>query len=814
MTQDVIGGLQQVVGCTIADRARLTQALALRASFLRHHPDSTFAILASHAFSLGNEACHTPFVTANDLNLPPASADRLLKTYDPDELSRALKPSLLRQQLSCGAGCVVFLAPDFEVFGRLTGVLGPTRAGQTALTVRLNSTADIQNVPNKGERFSLEPGFVAVGRGSAAFLDWWTAHVHADVDAERPLQRDLLDQIPAHLGTYLLDSPSWNLGYWNLPGRALTAVGNEYAVDGEPLRLFNFSGYDIDQPHLLSRHQGHQPRVRLSESPVLEKICRDYERKVRAAELEQRQRWPHGFGFLPSGIKIDRHMHRLNQQAIARFEAKAGPRPPDPMSAQGETPFIKWLNQRMTDGKPEISRYMLAVHAARPDLQIAFPEPLGANAFGFHSWFLNCGASEENVPRELMPGGAAQTISLSDSDESETIPLPDESAVVEIIGYFRAELGNGETARLLVSAFEAASVPFTTTVYDRTASRQNHAFEVRTATAEPDIQLICINADQLPDFAATDQYRRDVELYRIGLWFWEVDEFPGRFDSGFDLVDEVWTTSEFVANAIGKVSPKPVIRIPQPIVKPVVNPDVRRSAFNLPDRFCFLFNFDFLSVLERKNAVGLITAFTRAFAAREGPILVIKSINGDQRVLESERLKYAAAGHPDIYLMDGYLSALEKNSLTAACDCYVSLHRSEGFGQTIAEAMALGKPAIATAYSGNLDFMTPENSYLCPYAEREVGAGCEPYPATAHWAEPDLDAAAALLRRVYENQDEAHARGLRAAEDIAQRHSPLVAGRAIRDRLAVIRRHRQRRLRPTPISANSEHDRSSSVAPQ
>ena len=168
---------------------------------------------------------------------------------------------------------------------------------------------------------------------------------------------------------------------------------------------------------------------------------------------------------------------------------------------------------------------------------------------------------------------------------------------------------------------------------------------------------------------------------------------------------------------------------------------------------------------------------------------------GDKRTLEMEKMKYAARHRPDIILADGYLSEGEKSTLLAQADCYVSLHRSEGFGLSIAEAMALGKPVVATAYSGNLEFMTAENSFLCSARRCEVGEGREPYPADSHWSEPDLMEAAKLLRKVYSHPDEARARGDRAAEDMRVLHSPEVAGRVLRARIEIIR---QRRKRPTP----------------
>ena len=141
----------------------------------------------------------------------------------------------------------------------------------------------------------------------------------------------------------------------------------------------------------------------------------------------------------------------------------------------------------------------------------------------------------------------------------------------------------------------------------------------------------------------------------------------------------------------------------------------------LPDGFLFLFVFDFFSVLERKNPLGLIDAFARAFRAGEGPTLVIKTINGDRKLHDLEKLRAAAEGRQDILVIDDYYSAEEKNSLLGLCDCYVSLHRSEGLGLTMAEAMGLEKPVIATGYSGNLDFMTAGEQL-----SRRLHDGCRP----------------------------------------------------------------------------------------
>jgi hypothetical protein len=224
---------------------------------------------------------------------------------------------------------------------------------------------------------------------------------------------------------------------------------------------------------------------------------------------------------------------------------------------------------------------------------------------------------------------------------------------------------------------------------------------------------------------------------------------------------------------------------------------VPREAFGLgAEEYAFLFTFDYLSVFERKNPLAVVRAFRAAFARDAGASLTIKTINHEHDPVGRARLQATIADEPDIRLIERYLDSGAKDALTAACDCYVSLHRSEGFGLTMAEAMYLGKPVIATGYSGNLDFMTPHNSYLVDYELVPVGEGAAPYPADAEWAEPSVEDAARLMRHVFERREEARAKGQRAAADIRRSHSARKAGQEMRDRLAHVRV-------PAPAS---EHD--------
>jgi SAM-dependent methyltransferase len=247
------------------------------------------------------------------------------------------------------------------------------------------------------------------------------------------------------------------------------------------------------------------------------------------------------------------------------------------------------------------------------------------------------------------------------------------------------------------------------------------------------------------------------------------------------MVDEIWVYSKYVVELLSHAAPCPVVRVPLPISAPVVT-DTPLSI-DVPDGFTFLFLFDFYSTLQRKNPLGLVQAFTRAFKPGEGPNLLIKSFNGDYKPEALRRLREAAAGRPDVHIVDKFVTEPERAVLMNRCDCYVSLHRSEGFGLTLGEAMALGKPVIGTGYGGNLDFMTPANSYLVGYETTTVGPDGENYPSAGRWAEPDLEHAARLMREVWTNQEEARRRGERAQADIANDFSAEAVGKIARSRL-------------------------------
>jgi glycosyltransferase involved in cell wall biosynthesis len=357
---------------------------------------------------------------------------------------------------------------------------------------------------------------------------------------------------------------------------------------------------------------------------------------------------------------------------------------------------------------------------------------------------------------------------------------------VNVAGYFGSTLGVGQSARSMREALRAAGVPVAAVPL---SARGGEAVDIPFALTRPEdaafpVNLVCANADGL-DGARAQLGERFFEGRRtVGVWWWEAGPFPERWARAFDPLDEVWVGSSHVASMLAPAAPIPVLALPMP-VPPPAPADVERSRLGPPgEGFVFLYVFDYDSVFERKNPLAAVEAFARAFADAGGTRLVLKCLGADSHPAAHRRILEAAGGHPGVEVVDRMLTPTEMAALVEGSDCYVSLHRAEGFGLTIAEAMLRGKPVIATGWSGPLDYLTPLNSYLVDYQLVPVGEGNDPYPAEGIWAEPDLDHAAALMREVVERPDEARRRAERGRAEVEAAHSPAAAGAAMAARIA------------------------------
>ena len=638
---------------------------------------------------------------------------------------------------------------------------------------------------------SYAPELIVVHGRQTALLDLWELGTRSP---DGPSDR-WLEAAAAGLEHHTVRDAATLLSAWSLrPEHRLALSTNagraDLLLDGRPVMALDTSGLDPHRPWLLDAAVPADPRGRLSDHPVLAETVGRLAVALRADESAggpSTGTWDPETTSLGTPVDVPlRSLYRSIRSDDGTFEGAV----PDPYEPSTKEALLAWLTDPATDGGP--GRYLHAVRSSRPDLQRAFARVPGADTPAFLGWVRAYGAHEGYASLLLD-----ESLSRLDAPAYTAHGRP--PAGVNVIGYLRGELGIGESARLMVGALDAAGVAHTTIPVDQhLASRQGAASPVDEAS-EPtvyDTSLICVNAD-LTGAVATTVPEVLARSYRIGMWYWEVEDFPASQHDGFAHVDEVWVATDFVRRAIEPHAPVPVRTVTPPLPQRGAPPTITRQDLGLPERPLFLFSFDYLSTAERKNPLGLLDAFQAAFTPGEGPLLVIKSINADRRPSEAEQLRLRARGCPDVMLLENYLDADERDALVALCDVYVSLHRSEGLGLTMAEAMAWGKPVIATGYSGNLQFMTDENSFLVPWTPTPIPQGAEPYPAGGVWADPDLGAAAALMRTVIDEPDVAAARGARAAADIAALHSPQVAGARIAARLTETAARRRARSRMT-----------------
>ncbi len=770
----------------------VAEARLLARTLAAHHPEWRLTVLVLPGVRPQLRDDGEPFDVLTPADL--AARGDTLPVGAPTEQRAALsRPLLARRLLEDGADAVVVLPPDAEVLGPLDALEAALGAHSAVLVPRL-----LGGLPADGERPDardlLEAGetddeIVAVRDDEAGghFLDWWAdrareaardAAVLADAPEEASgsrLAASPLDAAPRTLpGIHRLEDPAIGVSYWNLHERPLRAA-----------RLLRWTGFRADRPWWLSRDAS---RILVLDDPALSEAA-----GRRAAELRDAGWIPEAEGSgtgreLPNGLVWEKRLRRLHAHAL-----DAGEDFGDLYSPGGANAFAAWLAEPAEDGAlAGVNRYAFDVWRERRDLRDTFRDLDGADGGAFVAWLWRHGRTELGLEESLLPPLPADL-------EAEIEHIPP----VLVSGYLRGSLGLGAAARGYTEALQAVGVPVGTETItpDAPVERRpggdaaplpERAFEdLRLPDGvEPEVNLLVVNAYSVPEFAT--QVGEDMlrSRYTIGQWAWETDAVPPYWDTAFDYVDELWVYSRYVAENLARATDVgvPVVVVPIPVEAP--DPAGARLPFELPDRFLFLFAFDLFSTLERKNPVGLIEAFKRAFQPSEGPVLVLKTINGHYRPEARERLRHAAEGREDILLIDAAIEPAEMAALVARADAVVSLHRAEGFGLLPAEAMALGKPVIATGFSGTTDFMTPANSYLVDWELTQVGPEGEHYPPEGTWAEPSLDHAAALMREVYEHRDAAAARGARARADIAAKLNPQAVGAIARSRLLRIAQRR------------------------
>lgn len=744
---------------TVATGATMAGAMALAKSLAETNPELEVTIvrvdLLHHEESLAGDGSRQllHIVGLDALPIDEVLLFELATVLAIEELGVVLRPWALAFVLAGDAQAALYLSPDSYVCDRLDDLF--VLAGQhgAVVTPRFDSLPVRDGLLPTEEQILadgfFEEGLLGIGRQRLAPLKSWQTRIMGDFGsaiAELPLGGRRWFDVVAHLvDAHVLRDDGYALAHWNLHERTVSRAGEGYSANGVPVRTLRFQGYCSSTPWLLSTETSANPRVLLSESPELRELCDRY----RATLSRQRAEDPaptYLFDRLSDGTVLTPRLRQLFHRELIRARV-AEEEPPPPPGMGDDAAFVTWWREPAFHETP-VNRFLYALWSARPDLQAVFANPVGGDEGNFLHWAWTTphDADLDEAPAFLPAKSSPPHL------------LAKRTPGVNLVGYFSSGLGVGEVARLLVDGVRRAGIPYALHTSNETVGRLRTEFVSETSEDRYTITIATITAEQLPLVAREVGRSLLSDCYLVGLWAWEVADFPD-FAESMELVDEIWALSEFSRSAIAARTAKPARVIPVPIRDPGPHQPLDRETLSLTEGPYFLFVFDYLSIFERKNPLGLVRAFTRAFDEGEGPLLVIKSINGDHCRADREHLRALCGERNDVYLIEEYLPAETVSSLMGEATAYVSLHRAEGLGLTLAEAMARGRPVIGTGYSGNLEFMNPTNSLLIDYELVPIGPGIPAYPASSVWADPDLDAAASAMRWVVQHPDEARELG-------------------------------------------------------
>ena len=425
-----------------------------------------------------------------------------------------------------------------------------------------------------------------------------------------------------------------------------------------------------------------------------------------------------------------------------------------------------WLGQALTSpGLPgvAVSRAALMLWQRRRDLQQVFNLNQPQGWVGLAEWDRTVRQTEGAL--RWLADDTAPALPEAKPVAAANRPRP---FGLNLIGFAFGELGIGEDVRMAAAACEAACIPFkVVNIHPGDHLRQQdraldaHIGQAGEEEAPYAMNLLCLTA-----FDTVRAYlERGLPLfagrYTIGWWPWELPVWPAPWGRAFALVDEVWAATAFnhamytqaqqaARNAGQTAAGVPVTRMPLPASVARVQP-VTRRGLGLPEkRFLFLYVFDFNSYLARKNPFAAIQAFQKAFAPDDDSVgLVLKTMNSQPDNPEWQRFVKACGADPRIVLLDQTLDRGAVLGLIKSCDAYVSLHRAEGFGRSLAEAMLFGKPVVGTHFSGNVDFLTEDTGFPVQWKRCAVKPGEYPFVVAqdqAWWAAPDIAHAASQMQ--------------------------------------------------------------------
>jgi glycosyltransferase involved in cell wall biosynthesis len=720
--------------------------------------------------------------------LPYPIKDWFFFQYSILEANTAVKPWMFEWLFEQGYEAVVYFDPDIKVYSPLSELSTKLSEADILLTPHLTQPYDDDAYPNEKDirRSGIyNLGFAALRNSPAArkAVDWWKDKMKHDsrvaLDEGIFVDQSWMDFAPAFFGAQLLMDPGCNIAYWNLHERVIDSTGfpaTPPLCKGKPIKFFHFSGFDYRKPFNISIHQN---RFHSGNMPLdVHSLLSDYAENLRQNGIESTEIIPYGLGSL-DGLQIPDFLRR-KLLGLATIQA-----------AIRSNSQVQGLSRQVLDyfcspdpESPCLPVFLGCLYRLRPDLQAAFVgcdcgfsiphlvewfDTFGRREYPFDARFPSNGwwsleTNKQRMARALAKRLAdwgmalhlflAKAISNLRSLDFQRLSNPetdDNGLRVNLYGYFLANTGMGEAARSMTRALTHLGVSHRVIDFDHKGAKGNYDLPFALPDPTAHVDLAVINADSFEYFIHQNPELNFPRRYRVGLWFWEMDQPPEKFSQASGLVDEIWCASELTASVFRRHTQQPIRVAGLNLSKEWDLP----HAFPFSDipcenRFLYLTLCDCLSHPERKNPVKALQAYLQAFPTPEqDTLMLVKVTNGYYQPETLQKLSEMAAQRPDVFIRDVQLSRNQVIGLIQHTNVLISLHAHEGFGLPIAEAISLGKEVVVTAYGGNMDFCNSENAWLVPFQTIALGKNIGPYKKGNTWAEPNLAVATDFLREIY-----------------------------------------------------------------
>jgi glycosyltransferase involved in cell wall biosynthesis len=743
--------------------------------------------------------------------------------YDIIEYCTAVKPSIFLSLAAEFPGRILhYFDPDTAAFGDLSELRRFSEEHSFTLTPHMSTPTDdhfrlSQLAVLRAGVFNF--GYVGWNPSFASgwpLVRWWQRRLNKDCRIALS-EGVFVDQ---SWGVMFCSSPdtgifhdsAHNAAYWNMHEREIGQKGSHFTCDGRQLQFYHFSGYNPHKPDKLSLHQD---RHELRGLRGLRALCHWYADSLFAAGFEH---WREVYGrqkenrAQPEDMSVAKPASMPRTSSVFAARKKADVRVAEAfgnprafliragvswwaeffvalfvMSVVGD----KAMRCGNLDGRRQLHHQLADVSleenfAQKGLLELGFKYwwrrslLLFTDAFGLRKQTDKTCSLKISVEETLTP---AMQGSLPHSEAAET------QHAIAVVGYITAETGLGESVRGIIRALD--SIRKDADLYDirgHYARTEELEFSARLRHRTPDRPwygtcVAHINADQVPCSMSTHPVTLLTHAdRRIGYWYWETENLPFGQNSAAHYFDEIWVATKFVHDSIVNSGVRVPVRVIPPSLSDLPSDLLGRGHFELPeDRPICLSVFDATSWLGRKNPLGVVKAMQRLYKTREErPLLVLKTTNLKD---EDRKILLDFANPVDIVFINGYLSRQETLSLISAANCFVSLHRSEGLGLSLIDAMRLGTPLVSTDYSGPRDFATDENAFLVPWrycaAQWEDG----PYFGST-WAEPDIEVASDKIACALEIGEETEKKILLAKKKVEYHFSRERTGALLAEALA------------------------------